>query len=192
MEGKLIKTGDQFLLRNKDGEVMAITSGTMEGRMLSLKNCQAIENGYDLDEIKRKLFYGFDGQPSSFTTAAVEQTIRIMIEILGDKKFSEFDITKSFEYGWNQRHFGKTDEDELREIQKRFIQSLQQTEWDVVVEMDIDNPCPKCGEKDNVHGNYDYSNITRPLINTLCNECGTYFSPIPKLDADGCLILKRK
>lgn len=64
--------------------------------------------------------------------------------------------------------------------------------WDVEIEMDIDNPCPNCGEKDNVRGNYDYSNVNKPLVNTLCNECGTYFLPIPTLDEDGCLILIKK
>lgn len=41
-------------------------------------------------------------------------------------KYTEFDIIQAFEYGWNQRHFGKMDEDELQQIQQKFIQSLQQ------------------------------------------------------------------
>ena len=168
MEGKLIKTGDQFLLRNKEDEVIAITSGTMEGRMLSLKNCQAIENGYDLDEIKRKLFYGFDGQPSSFTTAAVEQTIRIMIEILGDKKFSENKLLVDFVYFLNDRHFNKymvdTDEVDL------YLESLQQTEWDVEIEME------------------QYVKYVPKSLATVYPTGGVR----PKLDSNGCLILRRK
>jgi len=41
-------------------------------------------------------------------------------------KYTEFDIIKAFEYGWNQRHYGRIDENELLKIQKIFIQSLQQ------------------------------------------------------------------
>jgi hypothetical protein len=41
-------------------------------------------------------------------------------------KYTEFNIITAFEYGWNQRHYGKIDENELLEIEKRFIQSLQQ------------------------------------------------------------------
>jgi hypothetical protein len=41
-------------------------------------------------------------------------------------KYTEFDIIKAFEYGWNQRHYGRMDEDDLQRIQKIFIQSLQQ------------------------------------------------------------------
>jgi len=46
-------------------------------------------------------------------------------------KYTEFDIITALEYGWNQRHFGKIDEDELRQIQKRFIQSLQQPKYPI-------------------------------------------------------------
>jgi hypothetical protein len=41
-------------------------------------------------------------------------------------KYTEFDIIQAFEYGWNQRHFGKMSEDKLQQIQQTFIQSLQQ------------------------------------------------------------------
>jgi hypothetical protein len=41
-------------------------------------------------------------------------------------KYTEFDLISAFEYGWNQRHFDKTDEDELQQIQKRFIQSINE------------------------------------------------------------------
>jgi hypothetical protein len=179
MEGKLIKTGEQFLLRNKEDEVIAITSGTMEGGMLSLKNCEAIANGYDLVELFDEVDESIDYQEFDFSSFKLG--FKKAIELLGDKKFSEEDVISMIE---KSRETGLSAE--------YLILTKQQTEFDVVVEMDIDNPCPKCGEKDNVHGNYDYSNITRPLINTLCNECGTYFSPIPKLDENKCLILKRK
>ena len=177
---KLRKVNNEFYsLYDSDGDIVASNNPkTPTTKKLSLKNCEAIANGYDLVELFDEVDESIDYQEFDFSSFKLG--FKKALEILGDKKFSEEDII-------NAHYQGVTDAP-LYEV----IQSLQQTEWDVVVEMDIDNPCPKCGEKDNVHGNYDYSNITRPLINTLCNECGTYFSPIPKLDADGCLILKRK
>lgn len=35
--------------------------------------------------------------------------------------------------------------------------------------------CPSCEEKENLHDNLDYSKEELPIIETLCNECGTLF-----------------
>jgi len=35
--------------------------------------------------------------------------------------------------------------------------------------------CPNCGEKENFHFNYDYTKKEMPVIDVLCNECGTFF-----------------
>ena len=61
------------------------------------------------------------------------------MELNKDKVFTEFDIISAFEYGWNQRHFDKTDEDELLEIKKRFIQSIKQP-TEIAVEIKLE-PC---------------------------------------------------
>jgi len=37
--------------------------------------------------------------------------------------------------------------------------------------------CPNCGERENIHTNYDYYQKHRPVEDYLCNECGTYFKP---------------
>ena len=37
--------------------------------------------------------------------------------------------------------------------------------------------CPNCGECENIHTNYDWSKLERPVENYLCNECGMYFDP---------------
>ena len=38
--------------------------------------------------------------------------------------------------------------------------------------------CPKCGNKDNLHYNYDWTKQTRPIIDVMCNECGEYFGEL--------------
>jgi len=36
--------------------------------------------------------------------------------------------------------------------------------------------CLHCGEKENFHFNYDYTQKHMPVINVLCNECGGFFN----------------
>ena len=36
--------------------------------------------------------------------------------------------------------------------------------------------CPKCGEQENLHYNYDFSRDDRPVTEVLCNQCGEIFS----------------
>ena len=168
MEGKLIKTGVQFLLRNKEDEVIAITSGTMEGRMLSLKNCQAIELGYDLDGlalsyVSDHLTKGTDEYHNS--QVDFKEGFQKALEILGDKKFSEKDIERAFIQGV----YTKT---EIHRKKEEYIQSLQQTEWDVEIVMECVIGC---------------KNLILNGENSLCCE-----NKKPKLDSNGCLILKRK
>jgi len=105
------------------------TSRDSQVNKLSIKNCQAIERGYDFNEIKRKLFGGFDGQPDSFTIAAVERTVEIMFEILSDKKFTLEDMFNLYAHIVKN---GIISGEEANE----FIQSLQQpTEIEVEIEV---------------------------------------------------------
>jgi hypothetical protein len=150
MKAKLIKTEVNYLLEGEGSVVIASTSLKKEGMSLSLRNCQAIERGYDLDEIKRKLFGGFDGLPDSFTIAAVERTIQIMVELMGNKKFSEEDVISMIE---KSRETGLT--------AQFLILTKQQTEWDVEIRME------------EIHFG------------------GGCYKKQPKLDSEGCLILKR-
>lgn len=146
----------------------------LDGYKLSLKNCQAIANGYDLDEIKRKLFNRFDGQPDSFTIAAVERTVDIMFESLSDKKFSEEDMENAIEMCIKLMNDKGS---EFREHKQTVIQSLQQTQWDVEVVMkNVIDETKIVGAIKGVKGSG--------------NKITTY-KQIPKLDADDCLILKR-
>jgi hypothetical protein len=148
MKGKLIKTDVNFLLEDDKGVVIASTSLNKEGLSLSQKNCQAIENGYGLDE----LAMGYDlyeninfvGQMRAYKAG-----FQKALEILGDKKFSEEDMRMAFFHVQNEPTFDE------------FIQSLQQTEWDVEVVM----------------------------VPAMSNNGNVYYGDIPKLDENGCLIL---
>ena len=169
MEGKLVKTGNDYILYSKDKTVLGITSGTMEGRMLSLNNCEVIENGYDLDEvvedIVKTIVPNDRGEDIWYGTsmAVGKLCFKTALEILGDKKFSEEDMRKALSAGLSIG-YGRQFEIENKQIEiDKYIQSLQQTEWNVEIEM-VSIPA------DRAPNGWDIS---------------------PKLDEDGCLILKR-
>lgn len=150
---------------------------------MSIKNCQVIANGYDLDELAEEEFpYDFD-IPLFETlgiTEKVQKSILIgmlqgtlikgfqkAIKLLADKKFSEGEMRKSFEYGATatlMNSQGRYNLEKLLEIM--FEESLQQNEWDVEIEMETCSMNP---------------------INLDCNE----IVERPKIDTDGCLILRR-
>ena len=162
MKVQLVKREDRWDLYDNTGHKIG---STLEGcpYKISLKNCEAIELGYDLDELaseyskKREdldlvyangLYYGF---LEGFQKA---------LEILGDKKFSEKDMSRMMlatsEWLNSEIEYGAD------ELIKKVIQSLQQTEWDVRID------------------------------GLLTERHGGVVNETPKLDADGCLILKNK
>ena len=141
MEAKLIKNRlflrkvvDSYVLhRIKDG-ILTIegdsqyTIGGIEPfYKLSLKNCQAIERGYDLDEL------AIDEIPDSSSTTLQVQRMRFIhgfqkaLELLGDKKFT-----------YNQMVSAITESSISHRLPSLIIQDLQQTEWDVEIETTCD------------------------------------------------------
>ena len=71
-----VATTDKVLLKEYDGYM----------KKLSLKNCQAIENGYDLDELAEKRFGKSLHHASS--RHSFKEGFQKAVEILGDKKFN--------------------------------------------------------------------------------------------------------
>jgi hypothetical protein len=166
MKAKLIKTENDYDLKI-DGRTFATTDfkGIHAGAnsateyKLSLKNCQAIENGYDLYTHQIFIQAGKEYLGDNFNMLDIDVdthqisliAINKALEILDDKRFSEVDIRKAF--------LIKHDSISIDYV----IQQLQQTQWDVEIEMEYYDPIP-------------------PLRETDIR---------PKLDRDGCLILKR-
>jgi hypothetical protein len=189
MEAKLIKIedGKYDLLVDTNLEALKDTK-------LSLKNCQAIELGYDLDELAEKEFpYDFDcplfktlgineKSHKSILIGMLQGTLQKgfqkALELLGDKKFSEKDVEKAIELsretelkigGYDPRPFTST-----KHSKKEIIQSLQQKEWLVEIEMEIVDEKLSIGAT--CIADSDFISVTKR----------------PKLDAEGCLILKRR
>lgn len=198
MTAKLIlkKTSTGFYLwRNpldKSQELLGATVPIMNDNgvdlrkyKLSLKNCQAIEHGYDLDELAEKEF-PLDYDIPLFETLGItekshksiligmlqgtlQKGFQTAMELMSDKKFSEEDISKAIDFGVHVEA-GNIDIDYKRYGTKenQFIQSLQQpNEIEVEIEMG------------------------QMRLNSDGVKIGFPDMKLPKLDSDGCLILKR-
>jgi hypothetical protein len=178
MKGKLVKEVDFYGLKF-DNKIIGTSNEEINNLLnypfkLSLKNCEAIERGYDLDELAKNYLLNKwlpntnqeDRDLWYLTTDWSKEVVNIIknfyIELMGDKKFSEDDVIKIAEYIRvdSQSSPSVKTKDLLTEYQ-----SLQQTEWNVEVEMEFIEE----------------------------EKTGTdlfWGRNIPKLDADGCLIIK--
>ena len=172
MKAKLFKTGNEFLLQSEDGKTLGITSGITVGRKLSIKNCETIEFGYDLDELVENTYreyptdlkdaeyhYNRDYQVHKKRKAFIKG-FKKALEILGDKKFNYGHLDKMFTCG-------KLYQDSRNNAYSfdNVLSKFEQTEWDVEI---VTKPYTEVSEGFNLESKRE-----------------------PKLDADGCLILKK-
>ena len=185
MEGKLIKTDGSYCLtitHERIGNMIIATDNKDLNKMLnypynlSLKNCQAIENGYDLDDLVynelKKIEILNDDQLIGFEMGLLFGFQKVL-SILGDKKFSESDMKKAMNKIVNSTYINQ---DLFIEIHRKkymdeYIPSLYQTDWDVEIVMES-----------NLH------------IGEVVDESYPKDFPLErlKLDANGCIILKIK
>lgn len=186
MEGKLIKQEKEYysLYTNKGIFISDVNGGSLANR-LSLKNCEAIANGYDLDDLaeeesKKRHDWNKHRDTDIYNELVREdaELIKIgfqkAIEIFDGKKFSEDDIKKRVEVVKEQFRkdvdsYGKPKK--IMSTLDTIHQSLEQNEWDVIVEMEP-------------YHDGDFINDGKTHIIEAKLR--------PRLDVDGCLILKRK
>lgn len=139
MEAKLIKTIDgyelftQGFLKGSTNHGLIDSLNVEEGSIrykLSLKNCQAIELGYDLDELAKDRF----GNSSHHTNnrCSFKEGFQKALELMGDKKFTEEDIAKAIDFGVHIEA-GNIDVDykNYKSKENQFLNSIKQNEWDV-------------------------------------------------------------
>lgn len=130
MEGKLYKSpnGEHYYL-TVDGKIFAEIDGhplKSINQALSFKNCQAIENGYDLIKlVEENSKYSEDDWGDGFLFA---------INLMSDKKFSINEVVELCKILMSNpfEKCGKS----YQELTDNYIQSLQPKEWDVEIEME--------------------------------------------------------
>jgi hypothetical protein len=167
---ELVKREDHWALYNEDGHKIAATTPGCNSK-LSLKNCQEIESGYDLDELTDE-HYDIHIKRGHTEEDSLQRKIDF---ILGFQKALEVNNTKLYTLEdmmncWNKALTFQNHKETLGE----YIQSLQQTEWDVEIEM----------EDIFVKNNEQY--VDEVGIGNYSTH-----SKKPKLDAEGNLILRR-
>jgi len=198
MRATLQKTENGYGLK----EMVAFVSSVRpehKHHKLSLKNCKTIEFGYDLDEL-------FESVPRNLTDEDDKWKIRAgfitgfqkALEILGDKKFTKDDVMLAWDAGvmsnsiCTTTYLGLKRDEQLKRHRESYQSdlmqtSLQQTEWSVEVEMENDiNQCDGCKAGHELDG---YLHID-PKTGSRYMGCQKDKYQRPKLDADGCLILK--
>jgi hypothetical protein len=170
MKAKLIKDSDGYWLDISDD---GITKRPLtDFGQLSIKNCEEIERGYDLEELANRAF-DYMGYHSTVTPYEEKQfklgyriAFREALEILGDKKFSETELYRAFLI--NSAGNNTTLENTFKEtVLPMFIDN----EWDVEICCYIGN------------GDEESDSFKDPFVTN---------TGIPKLDENKCLILKRK
>jgi hypothetical protein len=162
IKGKLIKTGGDYLLRDMGGDVLAITNGTTEGIKLSKQNCDDIFGVVNVEKLAEESW----GDKISSPYHAYVDGFNKAMALNKDKVFSLEDMRKAYEEGYLDEHSFEV-----------VIQSLQQpTEMDVEIEMEkVDYETKVIGAVKGVKGSGDKI---------------TTYKTVPKLDSEGCLILK--
>jgi len=165
MKGKLVKRSngrfDLYKIEDVDQlNTIASSFDNPKGK-LSLKNCQAIELGYDLDEL---ISNHLENNHIEAQTRRVDVIKLLILEILSDKKFSEEDIIKAIKLA-RIKDTNPKNTSAFLTLDEEIIQSLQQT-WDVEIEKEF-------------------------IFDPAMGISQGYYSDKPKLDSNGNLILKR-
>ncbi len=169
----LCKTGEDYLLRDMNGDTLGITNGTINGRKLSKQNCDEIFGVVDDFDIAigKAMNYGDTwNKPETLTDAqkGYLHGFADALEMNKDKLFTLEDMQKAFELG----HNGAADTYMLEKNEQEFEKLIQQpTEIDVEIEME------------------DYARqLTSGGVEVMRIKLD---EPIPKLDINGCLILRK-
>jgi hypothetical protein len=165
----LVRREDRWDLYNSKGHKIASTKGHPKiGHTLSVGNCEAIENGYDLDELANDWVFEINGHKWSNNDdtagdncSSFKAGFQKAIELISDKKFSEEDMLNFGGFCCNNIDCFNDVDDLFKKYQPQ-----KQTEWDVKVQMEI----------------IDYG---------LDESCNPQYSRQPKVSKYGFLILKR-
>ena len=172
MKGKLYKSlnSDTYWL-TVDGKLFADTEGGPLMAItdkLSVKNCIDIKNGYDLMKLAEEnshKYYDVKTTDWHCNYNGFFSGFQKAMELNKDKMFTEDDLRKAINWAWR-----KTDRGEHILIidEHNFIQSIQQpTEIEVEIETET------------------------KVWEFISNGEFESFEIIPKLDSNGCLILKK-
>jgi hypothetical protein len=168
MKGKLIKTGNDYLIKDTNGEVLSITNGVTDGKKLSKQNCDEIFGVVYVEKLADEYANVNGDYDEHYGHIGFKEGFKKAIELNKDKVFTEEQMFRMFLFGHSLSEAikrGVIEDKPVGEIFNDRIQSLQQpTEIDVEIET-------------------EKTPVKMPGI--------MVFTKAPKLDSEGCLILKK-
>jgi len=203
---KLLKDHNEYKLINSDRYLVGTTDETIlkaspEKYKLCKEQCDEIFGIVDVNDLAHEYAWCYSNCKGTAKHNIAKEGFIAGFERYHDIEGFKFKSSDMIEFAtwmnkltpsqkvsvWskNGEHKGLFTMDE-EQLFKKWL--LQKGEIIVMYQLDLDAPCPNCGESENLHGNYDYNQKDRPLIETLCNECGKIFA-IPLLDKNGCINL---
>jgi hypothetical protein len=167
MKAKLIKTGSDYLLRDMGGDVLAITKGTTEGRKLSKQNCDDIFGVIDVEKLAEDFakYHSIYPTAQDDTEYGFKNGFNKAMELNKDKVFTLEDMRNAMD--WIMTQYFEFHEQPTIGRREQYLESLQQpTEIEVEIEME-------------------------DVIQLKKRAGGITNMGLPKLDSEGCLILKK-
>jgi hypothetical protein len=175
MKAKLIKIDNEYVLLADD--IVYATTENSPYKKLSKQNCDEIFGVVDVDKLaeesKNEYVKRFNNISKSDYINGFEEGFNKAIELNKDKLFTVDDVKKAINWSWRKTDRGEhiliIDEDD-------FIQSLQQP---AEIEVEI------------IMKNSRTGNIVKHDSDLEWDEDGLCDRAIPKLDSEGCLILKK-
>lgn len=160
----LVKNLEIYTLYASDGSKVGNSYESPHHR-LSIKNCKSIEMGYDLED----LFYSKVGVPlNDRANIRYEGFIlgaETILELIGNKNKELYEFTRDCASNWDCDKDSHRYDTPCRMCEAKKL--LQKNEWEVEIEMEI-------------------------YHNTNKENTESYTEFRPKLDSEGCIILKSK
>jgi hypothetical protein len=182
-KAKLIKTDVNYLLENSEGVVIASTSLNKGGLKLSKQNCDEIFGVVNVEKLADEITKEYATlTPKAFKRGVVLGINKVM-ELSKDKVFTLEDMKRAFKVGFSNGFASDIiSQDKLptekENLFNEFIQSIQKpTEIEVKIVMEYVGKC---------NGNNDNGCFQ----DSSGHNCGC-FNKQPKIDSEGCLILKK-
>jgi hypothetical protein len=165
MKCKLIKTEVNYYLY-VDGKIIASTEYVEGKQKLFKQNCDEIFGVVDaIDVVYKQVRNGFDGVIDSFTEAFGKQCINKAMELNKDKVFTLRDVKQAI---FNFANYDRKTISELDRMDMAIASIQQPTEIDVEIETET------------------------KVWEFISNGEFESFEIIPKLDENGCLVLRKK
>ena len=169
MKGKLIKTGNDYLLKDTNGEVLAITNGVTEGKKLSKQNCDEIFGVVYVEKLADEYANVNGDYDEHYGHIGFKEGFKKAIELNKDKVFTLEDVKQAI---FNFANYDRKTISELDRMDMA-VSSIQQP-----IEIEVEIKMEPCFYDQSLGGFSTSYTEDKPKEQ-------------PKLDKDGCLILKK-